>query len=109
MLRSAGSVRFQLFIAFGLVAAALWGAIAFALQTTGREAIEKARVEEHNLARSLAEHVALSVRAIDLSLITLADDWQRDPASFADAVARQRSGSFRSRDPSIIANSSWPA
>jgi diguanylate cyclase (GGDEF)-like protein/PAS domain S-box-containing protein len=82
--------RYRFLAAFGLVVLALWGAIAFALQMAERVALENARIEGRNLARSLAEHVSLSVRSIDLSLITLRDEWERDPASFARAVARHQ-------------------
>jgi signal transduction histidine kinase len=42
------------------------------------------------VARSLAEYEASSVRAIDLSLKYLRDDWLRDPASFSAAVDRHQ-------------------
>jgi PAS domain S-box-containing protein len=88
-LNTVNRIRFRYFTAFGLIVLALWGAIGFVLQTAEREAMEKASAEGRNLARSLAEHVASSVRAIDLSLKNLSDAWGRDPGAFATAVARQ--------------------
>ncbi len=83
------SVRFQLFIAFGLVVIALWAAIALALNAAHRQTLDRASAEGRNLARSLAEHVASSVRAIDITLQHLRDEWIRDPASFDAAVRKQ--------------------
>jgi len=65
----------------------LWGAIALALNAAHRHTINRARAEGRNLARSLAEHVTSSVRAIDITLQYLRDEWIRDPASFDAAVA----------------------
>ncbi len=90
MPRTATSVRFRLFTAFGLIVLILWAVIAFALHAAHSRAIGEAGVEGRNLARSLAEHMASSVRAIDLSLRHLRDEWIRDPGSFAAAVARQQ-------------------
>lgn len=87
---SAISVRFRLFAAFGFIAITLWAAIAFALQAAQSRAIAQANAEGRNLAHSLAEHMASSVRAIDLSLRHLRDDWIRDPGSFAAAVVRHQ-------------------
>jgi PAS domain S-box-containing protein len=89
-LNGISSSRFRFFTAFGLLTLALWAAIAFALQTAEREAMEKASAEGRNLARSLAEHVASSVRAIDLVLLHLRAEWTESSAPFADHVARQQ-------------------
>jgi hypothetical protein len=90
MLRSAGSVRFQFFTAFGIVAVMLWGAIAFALHTAERETMAKASVEGGNLARSLAEHVASSVGAIDLVLLHLRAELIESSEPAAARVAREQ-------------------
>ena len=90
MIISALSIRFRLFVAFGLVAIVLWAAIAFALNTAHRQAISRTSAEGRNLARSLAEHVASSVTAIDITLQHLRDEWIRDPGSFDAAVARKQ-------------------
>ena len=83
--------RIRLFTAFGLAALALWAAIAFALQAAEREALQKAGAEGRNLARSLAEHVGSSVRALDLVLLHLREEWIEAGAThFSDAVAEQR-------------------
>jgi len=70
---------------------ALWVAIAFLLHNARRDAHESAVAAQHNVARSLAEDAASSVRAIDLSLLRLRDDWRRDPRSFDAVVARLES------------------
>ncbi len=90
MLKTASPVRFRFFAAFGLIALVLWLAFAFALNRAYYREIEDAQTAGRNLARSLAEHEASSVRAIDLSLTNLSDAWVRDPASFAAVVARQQ-------------------
>jgi len=84
------SARFRLFVAFGLVTMVLWAAIAVALNAAHRQAINRAGAEGRNLARSLAQHVASAVRAIDITLQHLRDEWIRDPGSFDAAVARKQ-------------------
>lgn len=84
------SFRFRLVTAVGLIVLMLWVAIAFALHAAHSRAIGEAGAERRNLARSLAEHMASSVRAIDLSLRYLREEWIRDPGSFAAAVVRQQ-------------------
>jgi diguanylate cyclase (GGDEF)-like protein/PAS domain S-box-containing protein len=86
----ARSVRFRFFLAFGLVVIVLWAAIALVLNAAHHQTINRASAERRNLARSLAEHVASSVRAIDITLQHLRDEWIRDPASFAAAIARKQ-------------------
>lgn len=90
-LNSVNSVRFRFFAVFGIVALALWVAIAIALQAAEREAMEKASAEGRNLARSLAEHVASSVRVFDLVLLHLRSEWgDGSPRAFAEKVAEQQ-------------------
>ena len=84
------SIRFRFFAAFGIVALALWAAVALALHAAEREAMAKASTEGRNLARSLAEHVASSVRAIDLALLQLRYEWSEGSKPFASHVARQQ-------------------
>ena len=50
---------------------------------------EDAAVRRQNLARSLSEHQASSVRAIDISLLFLREAWKRDPRAFDAAVQEQ--------------------
>jgi PAS domain S-box-containing protein len=90
MLRIIRSARFRYLAAFGLGAIALWGAIAFALNAAQRQAADRASAEGRNLARSLAEHIGASVRALDLSLLHLRAEWANDTGLFATHVARQR-------------------
>ena len=85
-----GRTRSLIYAATGLLLLVLWGAIAYALHTAKRESISKVDAEERNLARGLAEHVASSVRAIDLVLLHLRSDWTESTGSFAEHVAQQR-------------------
>ncbi|HEY5292973.1 MAG TPA: PAS domain S-box protein, partial [Burkholderiales bacterium] len=64
------------------------GGIASALRTAESEAIARAGVEGRNLARSLAEHVASSVRVLDLVLIDLREEWIASALPFPEHVAR---------------------
>jgi signal transduction histidine kinase len=76
--------------AFSLIAIAMWAMIALVLHQARREEITAANAAGDNLARSLAEYEASSLRAIDLSLKYLRDDWMRDPGSFGVAVERHQ-------------------
>ena len=76
--------------AAGLTALAMWGGIVFALRTAESEAIARADIEGRNLTRSLAEHVASSVRALDLVLIDLREEWTGSTRPFQDHVERLR-------------------
>lgn len=79
-----------IFAAVGLVVLALWAAIAYSLHTAERAAVTRADTEGRNLARSLAEHVASSVRAIDLVLQHLQADWAEGAVPFAAHAAQER-------------------
>ena len=88
--------------AAGLTALAMWGGIVFALRTAESETIERAGVEGSNLARSLAEHVASSVRAIDLVLVHLRSEWVQGVVPFPDHVARQQENLTREEVSQVI-------
>ena len=79
-----------IFAAAGLVALALWAGIAAGLHTAKRKDLARADIEGRNLARSLAEHVASSVRAIDLVLSHLREDWIENGGSFAGEVEAEQ-------------------
>ena len=68
MSRLTESAKLQLLIAFGLVAVAIWAAIAFDLYAMEREAIDRANLNGRNLTRSLAERQGASTRTIDAML-----------------------------------------
>ena len=73
-------------LAFSLIA--LWGAIAWTLYQARGQAIDSAASVRRSLALSLAEYQDASVRAIDLSLLMLRDEWRRNPKEFDAVVAR---------------------
>lgn len=79
-----------IFAAAGLVVLGLWVAIATALHAAKHETVARVDTEERNLARSLAEHLASSVRAIDLVLSHLREDWSESGGSFAADVASEQ-------------------
>ena len=79
-----------IFAAAGLVVLGLWVAIATALHAAKHETVARVDTEERNLARSLAEHLASSVRAIDLVLSHLRKDWSESGGSFAADVASEQ-------------------
>jgi hypothetical protein len=78
----------EVLLAFIVCAAALWGAIAWLLYDAHRDAIDAANATNANLARSIAEYEDSSMRAIDLSLRVLRDEWLRARPAFDAAVAR---------------------
>src|SRR2546423_1714542 len=80
--------RFEILGGFAVIALGLWAVIALLLYQAYHQSIESAVGAGRNIARSLAEYEDSSIRAIDLSLRQLREDWMRDPASFGDAVAR---------------------
>ena len=79
----------SIFAAAGLVALLLWAAIAAGLHTARREVLARANTEGRNLARSLAEHISSSVRAIDIVLVHLQADWVEGAVPFGAHVARE--------------------
>ena len=79
-----------IFAAAGVLALCLWIAIAAVLQSAERETLAKANTEGRNLANSMAEHLASSVRAIDLVLEHLRDNWVASTLPFAEQVALQK-------------------
>jgi signal transduction histidine kinase len=70
------------------IALAMWIGTGIILAQLHRSIEEDAAVRRQNLARSLSEHQASSVRAIDLSLVFLRDLLRQNPRDFGDAVRR---------------------
>jgi signal transduction histidine kinase len=66
----------------------LWTAIALVLKQFQTDEIAAANAAGKHMARVLAEYEASSLRAIDLTLRFLRDDWLRNPASFDASVGR---------------------
>jgi len=91
-----------IFAAAGVLALALWTAIGYALQTSERVALARADTQGRNLARSMAEHLASSVRAIDLVLLHLRDDWIASTLPFPELVARHRANLEREQVAQVI-------
>lgn len=87
-LGTSGRLRLEILAGGAILLIALWAAIALLIYQAQRQAIESAVANGRNLARSLAEYQDSSVRAIDLSLQQLREEWLRDPAAFDHAVAR---------------------
>jgi signal transduction histidine kinase len=67
-----------------------WAAIGLLLRQAYSESIDKAGAAGQHMARVLAEYESSSLRAIDLTLRYLRDDWLRDPASLDEAVERHQ-------------------
>jgi signal transduction histidine kinase len=72
-----------------VVALALWVLIAMQLISAKREMLVTAFARGHSIVLSLAEQQNSRVRAIDLSLQYLRDDWMRDRRAFGAAIDRQ--------------------
>jgi signal transduction histidine kinase len=68
----------------------LWAVIALALREAYADAIASASAAGEYTARVLAEYEGSSMRAIDLTLRYLREDWLRDPAELDRAVARHQ-------------------
>jgi PAS domain S-box-containing protein len=92
----------RIFAAAGVLALMLWTAIALALHEAEREVLERADTQASNLARSMAEHVASSVRAIDLVLLHLRDDWVASALPFTEQVARHQANLKREHVAQVI-------
>lgn len=85
------------FAVFVLIAAALWALTGLVNHRAYRDTVDGAQAAAANLARSLAEYEASSVRTIDFSLIYLRDEWLRDRHAFAAAVQRHAENLARER------------
>jgi PAS domain S-box-containing protein len=101
-LDSVNRTGLRIFAAAGVLALLLWTAIGFALHEAERGALERADTQASNLARSMAEHVASSVRAIDLVLLHLRDDWVASALPFPDQVVRHQANLKREHVAQVI-------
>lgn len=77
-------------LAIALAVVLLWTAIALVLRQAHRDALAAASTAGEHMARVLAEYEASSLRAIDLTLRYLREDWLRDPATLDQSVARHQ-------------------
>ena len=87
---TSGRLSLRYFTGFGIATCVPWVAIYFALQTVQTSLVASATLDGRNLARSLAEHVEATVRVIDLSLLTLREEWHNGPQAFAAAAPLQQ-------------------
>lgn len=85
---TSGRLRLEILAGCAILLLGLWAGIALLVVQAHRQAVDSAVANGRNLARSLAEYEDSSVRAIDLSLRQLREDWMRDPAGFDQAVGR---------------------
>ncbi|HET9578038.1 MAG TPA: cache domain-containing protein [Usitatibacter sp.] len=69
------------------LAALIWAGAFLAAGQLLRSTEADAAADRRNLANTLAEHEASSVRAIDISLVALREVWQRDRAGFDRVVS----------------------
>src|SRR5688572_11317868 len=83
-------LRTTAMLAVAFLIVLLWATITVLLYQARADAIAKASADGQHTARVLAEYEASSVRAIDLSLRYLRDEWGRDSRSLDDAVARHQ-------------------
>ena len=65
---------------------ALWVVVFALLQHLERATLAEASAARRNLARSLSESAASSVRAIDIALVSLRNGWVRERAAFDELV-----------------------
>jgi diguanylate cyclase (GGDEF)-like protein/PAS domain S-box-containing protein len=80
----------QVVILFLILIVSIWSAIHRELQSAQAQIARVARSDGANLSRAFAEQVRASVRGIDLTLLTLREDWRKHRDQFPDAVARQQ-------------------
>lgn len=67
----------------------MWAGTYVVIEQVRRSTENEAASVRRNLANSLAEHEASSVRALDISLVALREVWLRDRANFDHAVRQQ--------------------
>lgn len=75
----------------------LWAAIGLVLHQLRQDALLAANASGMHMARVLSEHEASSMRAIDLTLSFLRDQWLRAPQSMDEAVRRHEEHLKRER------------
>ena len=85
---TSGRLRLEILAGGAILLLGVWAGIALLLYQAHRQAVDNAVASGRNLARILAEYQDSSVRAIDLSLQQLREEWLRDPRAFDHAVAR---------------------
>ena len=87
-MRAHSRLRFEILAGFAVIALVVWGLIALLVLQAHRHAVDSGFAAGRNIARSLAEYEDSSIRAIDLSLRQLREEWMREPDAFDRAVAR---------------------
>jgi signal transduction histidine kinase len=66
----------------------LWTVVGAMLWQAHTDAIRSAGAASQHMARVLAEYESSSLRALDLTLRSLRDDWLRDPGAIDEAVGK---------------------
>jgi signal transduction histidine kinase len=84
-------------LAVAALALFLWAGIALVLYQLREDAMARANATGVHMARVLSEHEASSMRAIDLTLSFLRDQWLRSPHSMDEAVRRHEEHLKRER------------
>jgi PAS domain-containing protein len=88
--RHFSNLPLQLFVLFVILFGAIWTGIYLQLQSTYAHISQNVTRDGANLARAFAEQAKASVRAIDLSLLSLREEWRSNPGRFHEAVVRQQ-------------------
>lgn len=83
-------LRIQLVIAFAVIMALVWSAVAYQLGGERDAALRAATQQGQNLSNIVAEHLSSYAGAADLLLQHLRVQWTRDPKHFAEAVAVEK-------------------
>ncbi|OWW21954.1 EAL domain-containing protein [Noviherbaspirillum denitrificans] len=84
------SLAVQLTLLFLLVLAAVWGGIALQLHNSHQQLADTAERDRANLSLAFAEQITAALRGIDLSLLSLRQEWRHDRKRFHEAVQRQQ-------------------
>ena len=89
-IRSMRSALSNAMLAIAALGVLLWATIALMLVQAHADAMAAANGAGEHMARVLAEYESSSLRAIDMTLRYLRDDWLREPAAFDAAVERHQ-------------------
>ncbi|RZI44157.1 EAL domain-containing protein [Herbaspirillum sp. HC18] len=83
-------VAIHLTLLFVIVIGVIWAGVCYQLDYVRDQIVKSSERDRSNLARAFAEQVTASIKGIDLSLLSLREQWRHDQADFHDAVLRQQ-------------------